>query len=179
MSIEVLDESGREVDVRELSLLARFAMDRMRVHPQAELCIKLVDEQTIAELNEQWMEKAGPTDVLAFPMDELRPGMVDEEPEEGVLGDLVICPTIAARQAEEAAAKGQVGYTAADEIDLLTVHGILHLLGYDHAEPEEHREMFGLQARLLAEWQGARRGETPAGEDPDDGTSPTGEDVEL
>ncbi|HEU5144856.1 MAG TPA: rRNA maturation RNase YbeY [Dermatophilaceae bacterium] len=159
MSIEVLDESGSDVDVTELSRLARFAMDRMRVHPQAELCIKLVDEATIAELNEQWMEKEGPTDVLAFPMDELRPGLVDEEPEEGVLGDLVLCPSIAERQAEEARDKGQPGYTAVDEVNLLTVHGILHLLGYDHAEPDEHREMFALQARLLAEWQGARRGE--------------------
>ena len=159
MSIEVLDEAGSDVDVTELSRLARFTMDRMRVHPQAELCIKLVDEATIAELNEHWMEKEGPTDVLAFPMDELRPGLVDEEPEEGVLGDLVLCPAIAERQAEEARAKGQTGYTAGDEVNLLTVHGILHLLGYDHAEPEEHREMFTLQARLLAEWQGARRGE--------------------
>jgi len=166
MSIEVLDESGGGVDVTELSRLARFAMDRMRVHPQAELCIKLVDEATIAELNEQWMEKKGPTDVLAFPMDELRPGMLDEEPEEGVLGDLVLCPAIAERQADEAREKGQPGYTTADEVELLTVHGILHLLGYDHAEPEEHREMFGLQARLLAEWQGVRRGQALPDEDP-------------
>jgi len=160
MSIEVLNESGDDVDVKDLSRLARFVMDRMRVHPQAELCVKLVDEATIAELNEQWMEKAGPTDVLAFPMDELRPGLVNEEPEEGVLGDLVLCPLVARRQAAEA------GHAAADEIDLLTVHGVLHLLGYDHAEPEEHREMFALQARLLAEWQGARNGETVPGDEP-------------
>jgi probable rRNA maturation factor len=179
MSIEVLEESGREVDVRELSRLARFVMDRMRVHPQAELCIKLVDEETIAELNEKWMGKSGPTDVLAFPLDELRPGLVDEEPEEGVLGDLAICPTIAERQAEEARAKGQPGYSRDDEIDLLTVHGILHLLGYDHAEPEEHREMFGLQARLLAEWQGARRGETMPGDEPETTTRSGGEDFGL
>ncbi|HLN79286.1 MAG TPA: rRNA maturation RNase YbeY [Nocardioidaceae bacterium] len=179
MSIEVLDESGRSVDVTELSRLARFALNRMRVHPQAELCIKLVDEATIAELNEQWMEKTGPTDVLAFPMDELRPGLVDEDPEEGVLGDLVLCPSIAERQAEEARAKGQAGYATADEIDLLTVHGILHLLGYDHAEPEEHREMFGLQARLLAEWQGARRGEALPGDETDPSGQAAGEDVEL
>ena len=92
MSIEVLNESGQELDVRRLSQLARFVMDEMRVHPQAELCIKAVDEDTIAELNEQWMEKEGPTDVLAFPMDELRPGRVNEDPEEGVLGDLVLSP---------------------------------------------------------------------------------------
>ena len=165
MGIEVLEESGDAVDVTELGRLSRFVMDRMRVHPQAELCIKLVDEATIAEINQSWMGKEGPTDVLAFPMDELRPGLVGDEPEEGILGDLMICPAIAARQAEEAAAKGQTGYSTGDEIDLLTVHGILHLLGYDHAEPEEHREMFALQAQLLAEWQGVRRGErVPEGE---------------
>ncbi|WP_148575724.1 rRNA maturation RNase YbeY [Nocardioides caldifontis] len=160
MSIEVLEEAGHDVDVRRLVRLSRFVMDRLRVHPQAELCIKLVDEGTIAELNERWMEKQGPTDVLAFPMDELRPGLADEDPEEGVLGDLVLCPQVAERQAAEAREKGQAGHSATDEVDLLTVHGILHLLGYDHAEPEEHREMFGLQARLLAEWQAVLSGET-------------------
>ena len=158
MSIEVLEESGAQVDVKRMAKLSRFVMDRLRVHPQAELCIKLVDEETIAELNEKWMEKTGPTDVLAFPMDELRPGLVNEEPEEGVLGDLVLCPQVAERQAEEARSSGQRGYSTTDEVDLLTVHGILHLLGYDHAEPEEHKEMFTLQARLLAEWQAVRSG---------------------
>jgi probable rRNA maturation factor len=151
VSIEVLNESGDDVDVSELSKLSRFVMDRMRVHPLAELCIKVVDEATIAQLNEQWMEKTGPTDVLAFPMDELRPGLVNEEPEEGVLGDLVLCPAVAARQAVDA------GHATQDEVDLLTVHGILHLLGYDHAEPDEHKEMFGLQDRLLSEWRDARK----------------------
>jgi probable rRNA maturation factor len=149
VTIEVLNESGEALDVRRTQRLARFVLDRMRVHPLAELCVTAVDEDTIAGLNAKWMEKEGPTDVLAFPMDELRPGAVNEEPEEGVLGDLVLCPAVAARQAETA------GHGVVDELDLLTVHGILHLLGYDHAEPEEHREMFGLQARILAEWQGA------------------------
>ncbi len=153
MSVEVLNESGAEVDVTGLSRLSRFVLERMRVHPQAELCIKVVDEATIAELNEHWMDKEGPTDVLAFPMDELRPGLVDEDPEEGVLGDLVLCPAVAQRQAVEA------GHSTADEIDLLTTHGILHLLGYDHAEPEEHAEMFGLQGRLLTEWHADRASE--------------------
>ena len=146
MSIEVLNESGLDLDVRRLSRLARFVMDQMRVHPQAELCIKAVDEDTIAELNGQWMEKEGPTDVLAFPMDELRPGLVNEELEEGMLGDLVLCPEVAERQAVTA------GHSTEAEIELLTVHGILHLLGYDHAEPEEHKEMFGLQGELLESW---------------------------
>ncbi|MGH3026856.1 MAG: rRNA maturation RNase YbeY [Gaiellaceae bacterium] len=165
MSIDILNESGAGVDVKALAALARFVMDRMRVHPQAELCVKLVDEATIAELNEQWMEKPGPTDVLAFPMDELRPGLVNVDPEEGVLGDLVLCVAVAERQAREARAAGQAGYSTEDEVDLLTVHGILHLLGYDHAQPEDHREMFALQARLLAEWQGVRHGETVPGDE--------------
>jgi probable rRNA maturation factor len=158
VSVEVLEESGSGVDVARMTRLARFVMERLRVHPQAELCIKLVDEDTIADVNEHWMEKEGPTDVLAFPMDELRPGLVNEEPEEGILGDIMLCPTVAERQAAEARDKGQRGYTTQDEVDLLTVHGILHLLGFDHAEPEEHKEMFGLQARLLAEWHNVRSG---------------------
>ena len=151
MSIEVLNESGRDVDVTGLATLSRFVMDRMRVHPLAELCVTAVDEETIAELNTRWMEQDGPTDVLAFPMDELRPGMVNEEPEEGVLGDLVLCPSVAEGQAKTA------GHSIFDELDLLTVHGILHLLGYDHAEPEEHKEMFDLQARLLSDWRGREK----------------------
>ncbi len=150
MSIEVLDESGAGVDARHLSRLARFVLDQMRVHPMAELCVTAVDEDTIAELNEKWMEKTGPTDVLAFPMDEMRPGATGEEPVEGVLGDLVLCPAVAERQGREA------GHGTRAEIELLTVHGVLHLLGYDHAEPDEHREMFGLQDRLLADWRAAR-----------------------
>jgi len=150
MSIEVLNESGAEVDETGVSRLSRFVLDQMRVHPMAELCVTLVDEDTIAELNAKWMEKTGPTDVLAFPMDELRPGLVNQEPEEGVLGDLVICAAVAARQAADA------GHPASDEVELLTVHGILHLLGYDHAEPGEHQEMFDLQATLLTDWRSGR-----------------------
>ena len=155
MSIEVLDESGGELDVKRLARLSRFVMDQLRVHPLAELCIKAVDIDTMAQLNAQWMEKDGPTDVLAFPMDELRPGLVNTEPEQGVLGDLVLCPEVAAGQAVAA------GHSTDAEIELLTVHGILHLLGYDHAEPEEHAEMFGLQAELLATWQRRDDAEPP------------------
>ncbi|CUR54250.1 Putative metalloprotease Mvan_3831 (modular protein) [metagenome] len=147
MSIEILNESGHELDVQALASLSRFTLERMRVHPLAELCIKAVDVDTIAELNQKWMDKEGPTDVLAFPMDELRPGLVNEEPEEGVLGDLVLCPEIAEGQGVTA------GHGKEAEIELLTVHGILHLLGYDHALPEEHKEMFGLQDQLLQEWR--------------------------
>jgi len=147
VSIEVLDESGQGIDVKHLGSLSRFVLEQMRVHPLAELCVKLVDVDTITELNVKWMDGDGPTDVLAFPMDELRPGLVNEEPEEGILGDIMVCPEIAATQATTA------GHSTEAELELLTTHGILHLLGYDHAEPEEHQEMFGLQDRLLGDWR--------------------------
>ena len=153
MSVDVLDESGADVDVTGLAQLGRFVLDRLRIHPQAELCIKLVDPETIANLNARYLDKSGPTDVLAFPMDELRPGGGGEDPPDGVVGDVALCPQVAAEQARAN------GHSPQDEMHLLTVHGILHLLGYDHAEPDEQRQMFALQARLVAEWQGVRRGE--------------------
>lgn len=153
MSVEVLNESDAEVDESAFARLAAFTMSRLRVHPEAELCLTLVDEGTIAELNERWLDKQGPTDVLSFPMDELRPARDGEEPAEGILGDLVLCPTYAAAQAPT------YSRTPEDEMHLLTIHGILHLLGYDHAEPDEEQQMFGLQTRLLAEWQAVRSGE--------------------
>ena len=143
MSIDVLNETDEAVDELELLGCARYVMDQMRVHPQADLCIKLVDEPAMAVLHEQWMDLPGPTDVMSFPMDELRPGRDGVEPEEGVLGDIVLCPSVAAKQASEA------GHATEEELLLLTTHGILHLLGYDHAEPEEEREMFELQRQLL------------------------------
>lgn len=155
MNVDVLNESGFEVDVVDLTKLCRFIMRRMRLHPATELCLRLVDPDTIAVLNAQWMDKKGPTDVLSFPMDELSPGKDDEEAPEGYLGDIALCPQVAEQQAPAA------GHSTGDEIDLLTVHGILHLLGYDHAEPEEHREMFGLQGQLLIEWAGSKLGLDP------------------
>ncbi|MFD0773999.1 rRNA maturation RNase YbeY [Streptomonospora algeriensis] len=156
MSIDVANESGVPADEERLSRLARYVLDAMRIHPLAELSIVLVDEEPMTELHVRWMDEPGPTDVLSFPMDELRPGGQDDRPSEpGVLGDVIICPQVAARQAEKA------GHSAQEETDLLCTHGILHLLGYDHAEPDEHKEMFGLQGELLAGW---RAGEaTPEG----------------
>ena len=89
------------------------------------------------------MAEEGPTDVLSFPMDELRPGAEGDPSEEGILGSVVLCPQVAAEQAREA------GHSAVEEMLLLTTHGILHLLGFDHAEPEDEREMFALQRHLL------------------------------
>ena len=146
MSVDVLNESGVEVDVKALTSLCRFVLRRMRLHPQTEVSLRLVEPDTIAVLNETWMGKKGPTDVLSFPMDELSPGRPGAEPPEGYLGDIALCPQVAEQQAPAA------GHSMHDEIELLTVHGLLHLMGYDHAEPEEHAEMFGIQGRLLLEW---------------------------
>jgi probable rRNA maturation factor len=146
MTVEVVNESDIDVDIDALGAQARFLLDRLRIHPQAELSVLLVDEAAMTELHVRWMDEPGPTDVLSFPMDELRQPQDDEEPEPGMLGDVVLCPQVAVRQALAA------GHHRDDELALLLTHGILHLLGYDHAEPDEHAEMFGLQARLLAEW---------------------------
>jgi probable rRNA maturation factor len=154
MSIEVNNETTFAVDEHELVQLSRHVLDSLRVHPQAELSLVLVDEDAMERLHVQWMDLPGPTDVMSFPMDELRPGRDDEEPEPGLLGDVVLCPTVAERQAAEA------GHPAAEEILLLTTHGILHLLGFDHAEPDEEREMFELQRRLLLTFL-AGRGRAP------------------
>ena len=152
MSVEVNNESGVDVDEAEIVALARHVLAQMRVHPQAELSVVLVDETAMEQLHVQWMDEPGPTDVLSFPMDELRPGTDDEDPEPGLLGDVVLCPAVAAQQAAAA------GHPTAQELDLLTTHGILHLLGYDHAEPDEEREMFGLQTELLRGWVEAGQG---------------------
>ena len=89
----------------------------------------------MTELHERWMDEPGPTDVLSFPMDELRPGRVDRDDDgpttPGLLGDVVLCPAVARRQAQVA------GHSMQDELELLCTHGILHLLGFDHAEPDE------------------------------------------
>jgi probable rRNA maturation factor len=154
VSIEIANESGAEVDTDAVMAVARHTLDEMGVNPLAELSILLVDMGYMSELNHRWMGGDGPTDVLAFPMDE---GTIDHGPAEvsgaepALLGDVVLCPEVAARQA------GPAGHSAADELHLLTVHGVLHLLGYDHAEPEEEKEMFSLQAKLLDGWRAARR----------------------
>jgi probable rRNA maturation factor len=151
MSIEIANESGVEVDSDAILAVARHALDEMGVNPLAELSVLLVDTDYMAELNHRWMDGEGPTDVLAFPMDE---GNVDHGPgesgnEPALLGDIVLCPQVATKQAADA------GHATGDELAMLTVHGTLHLLGYDHAEPDEEREMFGLQARLLESWRAA------------------------
>jgi probable rRNA maturation factor len=154
VSIEIANESGAEVDTDAVLACARYSLDEMGVNPLAELSVLLVDPTYMAELNHRWMGGDGPTDVLAFPMED---GTIDPGPNEvgngepTLLGDVVLCPEVAAGQAVAA------GHAVADELHLLTVHGVLHLLGYDHAEADEEREMFALQAKLLDGWRATQR----------------------
>jgi probable rRNA maturation factor len=143
MPVFLADEQSHEIDAEDLVALARHVLAARGVPEEMEVSLLLVDTDTIAELNRLHMGRPGPTDVLAFPIDE--PG---ETPPDvpAILGDVVLCPEVAAEQA------AGLGRTTTDEVRLLTVHGILHLLGMDHADPADEREMFSLTDRLLADY---------------------------
>ena len=151
MSIEINNESAIAVDEPILQRLVTYALDELHVHQDAELSIILVDEAAMEQLHVQWMDEPGPTDVLSFPMDELRPGTEDSITPAGLLGDIVLCPQVAIGQAETA------GHSTLDEMLLLTTHGLLHLLGFDHAEPDDEKVMFGLQRDILLGFHIAER----------------------
>jgi probable rRNA maturation factor len=156
MTVEVNNESGVELDEVALAQLGRFVLDAMRIDALAELSVLLVDTDTMAALHQQWMDLPGPTDVMAFPMDAAdgpaerhdpsAPPGTDEGGGETILGDVVLCPAVAADQA------ASTGHSTEAELHLLCTHGILHLLGYDHADAATEREMFELQAQLLRQW---------------------------
>ena len=144
--IDLNNESGMEADEQGLVRLARFALDRLRIHPQADLSILLVDEQTMADYHERFMDLPGSTDVMSFPMDELREPSDDEAPPLGMLGDIVLCPAVTERQAAEN------GRQPDEEAEYLLIHGLLPLLGHDRAEPEEKAIMFGLNDKIIQAW---------------------------
>jgi probable rRNA maturation factor len=146
VSIDISNESGIDADNAALVRLASFALDQLRIHPLVELSILLVDEDTMSAYHEKYLGEPGPTDVLSFPMDELRPPADGEEPPAGLLGDIVLCPAVTERQAQEHQR------TPNEEAEYLLVHGLLHLLGYDHATPEDHAEMFGLTDKIVSAW---------------------------
>jgi probable rRNA maturation factor len=156
MSIEINNESGVDVDETALAQLGRFVLDAMHVDPLAELSVVLLDAEAMTALHVQWMDLPGPTDVMAFPMDAAdgpierldpsAPPPTDDGAAEAMLGDVVLCPEVAADQAKAA------GHSLESELHLLCAHGILHLLGYDHGDPETEREMFELQSGILSEW---------------------------
>jgi probable rRNA maturation factor len=151
MTVFVANESGVPVETEEMSALLHFALDALGVHPQAEVSLLAVDLEAMAALHEQWMDEPGPTDVLSFPMDELTErGSWEVEPSHpgpALLGDIVVCPEFAIRQAAEH------GHPFRHEMHVLVVHGLLHLLGYDHADPEQEKEMFARQERLVAAFE--------------------------
>lgn len=151
MSVEIANETTVDLDEAEFSSLSRHVLDEMHLNPLTEVSLTFVDEPAMTDLHVQWMDEPGPTDVLSFPMDELRPGTADDPTPEGLLGDIVICPRFAEQQARRA------GHSAVEEMMLLTVHGLLHLMGYDHLEPEEEQEMFALQRQLLLTFLAQRR----------------------
>lgn len=140
MPVFLADEQTQPVDHTLLVNLARFTLAQLRVPAEMELALLLVDVDTIAELNQEHMGHDGPTDVLAFPIDE--PGEALAGPP-AILGDVVLCPVVAKDQA------GVNGHTLTEELAMLTVHGILHLLGWDHADAQEEAAMFGRTAKLL------------------------------
>ncbi|MFT0762991.1 rRNA maturation RNase YbeY [Scrofimicrobium sp. R131] len=143
MSVEVINETTYPVELAEFGALAEYVLTQMHVGSAVELSIMFIDPEAMERLHEDWLGLPGPTDVMSFPMDELRPGTPASPTQEGILGDVVICPDVAVEQAKAA------GHSDMDEMLLLATHGILHLLGYDHAEPEEEEIMFGLQRKLL------------------------------
>ena len=125
--------------------MADFALSNMQVHPDCELNIRLVTEPEITELHIKWMDLPGSTDVLSFPMDEVKPNSKSNGP--GIVGDIVLCPAFAERNEKQSLTK---------ELELLTVHGVLHLLGFDHAQAKEEEAMFKLQDDLLEKWRATR-----------------------
>lgn len=145
MNIEISNLTASNCDETRLLSIADFSLAEMGIHRDSELSISLVDEDEMSALHVRWMDEPGATDVLSFPMDEMKPHSAAQGP--GMVGDVVLCPDFAARQA------AQAGHGLQDELELLTVHGILHLLGYDHREAEEKELMFGLQDQLLTKWR--------------------------
>jgi probable rRNA maturation factor len=145
MSIEISNDSEINCDESALVSVARFTVKKLGIHVESELSITLVGEPEMTELHLKWLDLPGPTDVLSFPMDEMKPFSASSGP--GVIGDIVLCPAYA--QSNLSAGHSR---TLEAELQLLTVHGVLHLLGYDHAQVQEHEVMFAMQDECLAEW---------------------------
>jgi probable rRNA maturation factor len=142
MPIEITNRSGLDSPRADLPSLLAFAMNELGVDPACDLNVVLVDEKEMTELHIKWMDEPGPTDVLSFPMDEIQP----HTNEIGILGDIVLCPSIAQEQALRA------GHSYELEMSVLSVHGLLHIVGYDHAIPQDEKVMFALQESLVKRW---------------------------
>jgi probable rRNA maturation factor len=142
MTIEVTNTSGQLVPTAEMTSLMTHAMNALDLNPECDLNIAFVEDDYMTELHIKWMDEPGTTDVLSFPMD------MPEEPGEAVtLGDIVISPVVAAAQALTQ------GHSTEHEIYILATHGLLHIIGYDHAESVEEKVMFDLQEKIVTDWE--------------------------
>ncbi|ASY13492.1 probable rRNA maturation factor [Candidatus Nanopelagicus hibericus] len=142
MKIELVNNSTSNCNETSITSVAQFALIESGIHPDSELSIQIVTEEIMSELHMKWMNLPGPTDVLSFPMDEMKPNSATSGP--GIVGDLVLCPSYAEKNGKQ---------TLEKELELLTVHGVLHLLGYDHEEENEEVVMFALQEEILKKWR--------------------------
>ncbi|MFM8620703.1 MAG: rRNA maturation RNase YbeY [Candidatus Nanopelagicaceae bacterium] len=137
--IEIENRSGHLAPKAEIKQLLEFSIKELGLHPECELTLAFINDIEMEELHLKWMNLPGSTDVMSFPMDELKPN----DPEPGILGDIVISPVFARAQAEKA------GHSFEHEVKILAAHGLLHLLGYDHQELDEEKVMFALQEDLV------------------------------
>jgi|UniRef100_UPI0040497045 probable rRNA maturation factor len=141
MTVELVNRSGALVPETQMHTLLNFGIDYMELNPECEISLTFVDPQEMEELHIKWMDEPGTTDVLSFPMD-----LPEKRGDIVTLGDIVIAPAVAAKQALEA------GHSTEHEIYILATHGLLHILGYDHADPDEEKVMFALQEKIVKEW---------------------------
>ena len=142
MTIEVTNTSGQLVPTTEMVSLMTHAMNTLDLNPECDLNISFVEDDYMTELHIKWMDEPGTTDVLSFPMD------MPEEPGEVVtLGDIVISPVVAAAQAPTQ------GHSTEHEIFILATHGLLHIIGYDHADKADEKIMFELQEKIVTNWE--------------------------
>jgi probable rRNA maturation factor len=142
MTIEITNKSGELVPTDSVRDLLQNSLTALKLNPECEVNLVFVDVNEMTELHIKWMDEGGPTDVLSFPMD-----MPAAENEAVTLGDIVIAPAVAAQQAAVA------GHSIDHEIFILAVHGLLHILGYDHATADEEKVMFALQEDLVKKYQ--------------------------
>ena len=142
MTVEVTNRSGVAAPEREIESLLTFGISYMDLHPECEISVTFVDDKEMEELHIKWMDEPGTTDVLSFPMD-----MPEGKNDPQMLGDIVIDPLVAAKQAATA------GHSTEHEIFILAAHGLLHILGYDHADKDEEKVMFDLQETIVKKWE--------------------------
>ena len=141
MTVELVNRSGALVPEEQMHSLINFGIEYMDFNPECEISLSFVDVHEMEELHIKWMQEDGPTDVLSFPMD-----MPESKTDVVILGDIVISPAVAAKQAIDA------GHSTEHEMFILVTHGLLHILGYDHADPDEEKVMFTLQEKIVREW---------------------------